>query len=77
MKDVDNDLQIIEYDPLTGRKPVNRHGSNRMVLSQTRFYFIRDCFELRLRRSRANHEKISERRNRAQVEDDNLFRLFI
>ncbi len=44
MKDVDNDLQIIEHDPLTGREPVYSHGANRMVLSQTRFNFVRDCF---------------------------------
>ncbi len=44
MKNVDYDLQIIEHDPLTDWKPVNRHGSNGMVLSQTRFNFVCDCF---------------------------------
>ena len=44
MKDVDNDLQIIEHDPLAGGKPVNRHGSNGMVLSQTGLNFVCDCF---------------------------------
>jgi hypothetical protein len=77
MKDVDNDLQVIEHDPLAGGKPVNRHGSNGMVLSQTRFNLICDCLELGLRRSRTNHEKIRERRNRAQVQDDDVFRLFV
>jgi hypothetical protein len=44
MKDVDNDLQIIEHDPLADWKSVNRHGSNGMVLSQTRFNFVCDRF---------------------------------
>jgi len=77
MKDMDNDLQIIEHDPLAGWKPVNRHGSNGMVLSQTRFNFICNCLKLRLGRSRANHEEICERRDRAQVQDNNVFRLFV
>jgi hypothetical protein len=44
MKDVDNDLQIVEHDPLTRWKPVNCYGSNRMVFSQTRFNFVCYCF---------------------------------
>ena len=48
MKNVDNDLQIIEHDPLAGRKPIDRYGSNGMILSQTRFNFVRDRFQLRL-----------------------------
>ena len=44
VKDMDNYLQIIEHDPLAGWKPVNRHGSNGMVLSQTRLNFVCDCF---------------------------------
>jgi hypothetical protein len=77
MKDVDNDLQIIEHDPLTGRKPVNRHGRMEWSSRKRVSISVRDCFELRLRCSRAKHEKIRERRDRAQVEDDNIFRLFI
>jgi len=49
MKNVDNYLQIIEHDPLTGWKAVNRRWSNRAVLSQPGFNFIGDGFELRLR----------------------------
>ena len=44
MKNVDNDLQVIEHDPLAGWKPINRYGANGMILSQTRFNFVRDCF---------------------------------
>jgi len=44
MKNVDNDLQIIEHDPLACGKPVNRYRPEGMVLSQTRFNFVCDCF---------------------------------
>jgi hypothetical protein len=76
MKNVDNYLQVIEDDPLAGREPVDCHGSNRMILSQPRFNFICDCFKLRLGRGRADHEEIGERRDRAQIQDDDVLRLF-
>ncbi len=44
MKDVDNDLQVIQHDPLAGGKPVNRHRSNGMILSQAGLNFVCDCF---------------------------------
>jgi hypothetical protein len=77
MKDVDNYLQIIQDDPLASWKSVNRHGSNGMVLSQSCFNVIRDGFKLWLGRRGANHEKIRERRDRPQVQDNNLFRLLV
>ena len=48
-----------------------------MILSQSRFNFICDRFKLRLRRGRANHEEIGERRDRAQIQDDDVLRLFV
>jgi hypothetical protein len=44
VKNVDNDLQIIEHDPLACGKPVNRHRAHGMVLSQTRLNLVCDCF---------------------------------
>lgn len=77
MKDVDHHLQVIEHDPLTSREPVDRYGSNRAILSQSRFNFVRDGFDLRLRCGRTNHEKIGERRDCAQIQDNNIFRLLV
>ena len=48
-----------------------------MILAQSRFNFICDRFELRLGRGRANHEEIGERRDRAQIQDDDVLRLFV
>ena len=77
MKHVDDHLQVIEHDPLTGRETVDCHRSNRMILSQSRFNFICDRFKLRLRRGRADHEEIGERGDRAQIQDDDVLRLFV
>ena len=77
MKHVDDHLQVIEHNPLTGRETVNCNSSNRMVLLQSRFNFICDRFELRLRRGRADYEEIGERRDRAQIQDNDVLRLFV
>ncbi len=42
-----------------------------------RFNFTRDRFQLRLGRSRADHKKIGEGRDPAQVQDNDIFRLFV
>jgi hypothetical protein len=44
VKNVDNDLQIVEHDPLAGWKSVDSYRPYGMVLSQTRFNFVCDCF---------------------------------
>ena len=77
MKDVDNDLEVIENDPLAGWEPVNRHGSNRVVLSQSGFNFVCDRFKLGLRAGGADYEEIRERRDRAQIQHNDVFRLFV
>jgi hypothetical protein len=42
-----------------------------------RFNFTRDRFQLRLRRRRADYKKIGEGRDPAQIQDNDIFRLFI
>ena len=77
MKDMDNHLQVIKHDPLARWETVNRHRSDRVILFQPRFDFVCNRFQLRLGRGRANHEEIGKRRNCAQIQDGNLFRLFV
>jgi hypothetical protein len=77
MKHMDNYLQVVEHDPLAGRETVNCHRSNRMILPQPRFNFVCDCFKLRLGCGRADYEEIGERRDRAQIQDDDVLRLFV
>jgi hypothetical protein len=77
VKNVNNHLQEVEHHPLAGGKSINRHGSHRMVLSQSRFDFVGDRFQLRLRRAGADHKKIRKRRDTAQIQHDDVFRLFV
>ena len=77
VKNVDNHLQEIEHHPLTGGESINRDGPNRMILSQSRFEFVCDRFQLRLGRAGANHKKICKRRDAAQIQHNDVFRLFV
>jgi len=77
VKNVDNYLQVIEDHPLAGGKSINGCGPKRMVFSQSRFDFVRNRFKLRLGRAGANHEKIRKRRDTAQIQHNNVLRLFI
>jgi hypothetical protein len=77
MKNVHNHPQVIEYDPLAGRKPIHRHGFDLVILSQARLDLARDRFQVGLGRSRADDKEIGEGRDSAQIQDNDLFRLFV
>ena len=74
---MNDDLQVIEHDPLAGGETVHRDGADIMVGFETVFDLPGDGFEVRLRSSRTNDEEISEARNPLEIEDDNVFRLFV
>src|SRR5205809_5822267 len=57
MKNVDNNLQEVEHDPLAGGKSINRYRPNRMLLSQSCFKFVCDRFQLRLGAAGADHKR--------------------
>jgi hypothetical protein len=48
-----------------------------VVLPQSRLNFAGDRFQMRLRRSRTDDEKIGEGRDLAQIEHHNVFGLFV
>lgn len=77
MKDVDYDLEIIEHNPLAGWKAIDRSGVNPFVLAKSRLHLGSDGFEVRLGRTGANDKEIGECGDATQVEDDNIFGLFI
>ena len=77
VEDVDHDFEIIEHDPLACGKTVNGSRAQAVVFLQSRFDLVRDRFELRFRRSRANHEEVSEAGNTGQIENDDVFGLFV
>ena len=77
MEDVDHDLEIIEHDPLARRKTIDRGRAQAVIFLQSRFNFVRDRFELRFRSHRTNDEKIGETGNAGQIENDDVFGLFV
>ena len=77
VKDVDHNLEVIEHDPLARRKTVDRCGAPALIFSQPCFNFVRDRFQLRLGTGRANHEVIGEAGNSGEIEDNDVFRLFV
>ncbi len=77
MEDVDDDFEVIEDDPLTRRKPVDRRSATIVVVSQPRFDLIGYGFKLRLGTGRANDKEIGEAGNTCQIQNDNVFRLFV
>jgi hypothetical protein len=74
---VNDDLHIIEHDPLAGGKPVDGNGPNVVFVSQSPFDFSSDRFQMRLRRSRANHKVIGEAGDALKIEDDNVLCFFV
>jgi hypothetical protein len=77
MEDVGDDLQVIEHNPLAGRKSINRCRPNGVIFPKARLNFVRDRLELRFGAARADHEEIGEGGNFTQVDDDDVFRLFV
>ena len=77
MEDVDDDLEIIEDDPLACRETVDRRGAPAVVVAQSGFNLVGDRLELRLGTGRANDEEIGEAGNSCQIENDDVFGLLV
>jgi hypothetical protein len=77
MENMHDHLQVIEHHPLTGGKTIDRDWPHRVIGLQPRFDFVGDCFELRFGTGGANHKKIGERGNPAQIEKHDVFGLLI
>ncbi len=67
MKNVDDDLEVIEHHPLTGGEAVDGGGPYAMFLLELRLNLTRDRFQMRLGCSRANNKEIGEAGNLAQI----------
>jgi hypothetical protein len=60
MKNVHNDLEIIEHDPLTRRETVHRDGTDIVIFFQPCLDFVCDRFQLWLGCARTNNEEVCE-----------------
>ena len=61
VEDVHDHLQVIDHDPLTSRKTIDRRGTQAMIFAQSGFDLARNRFQMRLGSPRANDEEIGER----------------
>ena len=77
MEDVDNHFEIIEHDPLARRKTVNGSGSNLVMFLYFRLNLVRDRFKLWFGSCRTDHEKVGEAGDAGEIENDNVFGLFV
>ena len=77
VEDMDDYLQIIEHDPLAGRKSVDRGRANTVILLQLRLDLACNRLQMRLGGSRTNDKEIGERGNPAQIHDNDLFCFFV
>lgn len=67
----------IRDDPLARGKAVDGHCFHTMFLLQTSLEIAGQRFEVRFRGARGDEEKIRERRDAPQVEDEEILRLFV
>lgn len=77
MEDVHDHLQVIEHDPLARRETVDRRGANSVILAQAFLDLTGNRAQMRLRCSGTDDEKIRKAGNAAQVENRDVFRLFV
>jgi hypothetical protein len=77
MEDVDDDLHVIEHDPLAGWESIDRDGAKAMIGFQASFDFARDGLQVRLGSAGADHKKIGEGRDAPEIEDHDLLRFLV
>jgi hypothetical protein len=77
VEDVDHDFEIIEHDPLTRWEAINRRRASPVVFAQAGLDLVGNGFELRLRRCRTDNEEIGEAGDAGEIEDDDVFSLFV
>ena len=77
MKNVHNDLHIIEHDPLARREAIHGNRPHALVFLEAALDFACDRFQVRLGSARADNEEISEGRDTLKIEDDDALRLFV
>jgi hypothetical protein len=75
VKNVHEHGDVIDDDPLADGKAIDRCRPRVEAFLEPFLDFTGDGFEVRLARARADDVVIGERRNPAQIENDQVFRL--
>jgi hypothetical protein len=77
VEEVQDDVAVIGDDPLAEREAVHAERAARVIFFQAVFDFVGDGLQLRLGGAGADDVKIGEERQAAQVDGDDVLRLFI
>ena len=77
MKDVHDHVRVIDDDPLAERVAIDGVRLEAVIFFQPFLDFTRDGLEVRLGSAGADHEKIGEARDPAQIERDGARGFFI
>lgn len=77
VKDVHEDIVVIDDDPLAEWASVHIMRAQRVFVPHFVFDLRGDGFEMRLRSAGADDEEIGQRRDPAQIEHEDILRLFI
>jgi hypothetical protein len=73
MENVDHHIGVIRDDPLARGEPVDGHGLHPMFFLEPIMQLSRDGLQVWLGGAGADHEKIGEGRDRAEVDGDDVF----
>ena len=77
VKDVDHDIAEISHHPMARREPVHGMRAHSMVLAEPILHLVGDRLEVRFAGAGADHEEVREAGNVPQVENDDVFGLFV
>ena len=76
-KNMHQNIRIIHHQPLAGYRTFRGQRRNMRMLSDSFPDAAIDGLEMRFRRTGADHKEVGERRNPAQVENDDVLGLLI
>jgi hypothetical protein len=77
VENVDDHIGVIGDDPLAEREAVDAPWADAVILAQPVLEFVDERLQVRLGIARADHKKISEARESAHIECDDVFGFFV
>jgi hypothetical protein len=77
VENVDEHVGIVHHQPLADERAFGSQRGDAGLFSYPFTDSVHDRLQMRLRRSRTDHEKVRKRRNPAQIENHNVLSLFV
>ena len=77
VENVDDHIGVIRDHPLARREAIDRVRLHAVLLAQPVLQIVQDRFQMRFARAGADHEKIGEAGQLAQIERDDVLGFFV